>query len=216
MSKRHFCTSIYRSLLHTKETYWHSKETPAGLCCMSKSHFCTSIYRFLLYVHRSFLCVHLPGVSICLYGWSGCIDDANPNTLQHAVMYCNMLQHAATHTTQHAATRCNTYYWWCKYQDTATRCNILQHAVIYCNMLQHAATHCNMLQRAATCNMLRYTATHCNTLATHCNTLQHVALQTAHIARGASHRAIGMAARRRSTTQNTRRADHTGPHQHPA
>ena len=47
---------------------------------------------------------------------------------------------------------CNTL------QHTATHCSILQHSVTlasYCNTLQHTATHYNTLQ---------HTATHCNTL----------------------------------------------------
>jgi len=56
-------------------------------------------------------------------------------------MYCNTLQHAATH------------------------CNTLQHAATHCNSLRHNTTHCNTLQHTAPhCNTLQITATHCNTL----------------------------------------------------
>ena len=85
-----------------------------------------------------------------------------------------VLQHAASHYMQHAATHCSTL------QLSATHCNTLQHTATSCNTLQHTATHActssshviQMLQHTAIYNNTQqHTATHCNTLnytATHC------------------------------------------------
>jgi len=118
---------------------------------------------------------------------------AQCNTLQHAAIRCNMLQHTIICTRAGArgviSDNSASHVSYCK-----TRCNTrntLQHTheqvleVLSAETLHHTyhtATHCNTLQ---------HTATHCNTLqhtATHCNTLQH----TATGARGAvSSNAVG-------------------------
>jgi len=74
-------------------------------------------------------------------------------------MYCNTLQHAATHcnTLHHTATHGNTR------QHTATHCHIyILHKTSTLNSLTHSATHC--ITRQHTTTHLQHT---CNTLATH-------------------------------------------------
>jgi len=93
----------------------------------------------------------------------------NTGSLQ-LLVYCNTLQHTATH--------CNTL------QYTAKHYNTLQHTATHCNTLQQTTTHCaNTLQHTAEdCSTLRHTAPRCNTLqrtATHCSTLQHTATRAA-------------------------------------
>ena len=82
-------------------------------------------------------------------------------------MYCNAVQHAATHcsTLLHAAP--NRF---CRNQLRCTYCNIRQHIATRCNTLQHTATNrsCRNQLRFTYCNVLQY-------IATHCNPLQHAA-----------------------------------------
>ena len=94
--------------------------------------------------------------------WKLCIVSATAGNAERMhSLYCNTLQHTATHcnTLQHTATHCNTLC------GNAERMHSL-----YCNTLQHTATHCNTLcgnaerMHSLYCNTLQHTATHCNIL----------------------------------------------------
>ena len=110
------------------------------------------------------------------------VRENNANTLTRTditcathAMYCNTLQHTATHcnTLQHTANRLQrtdntlaTHAMYCNtLQHTATHCSTLQHTTTHC---QHTTTHCqhtfntrHVLQHTATyCNIPKRTATH--------------------------------------------------------
>jgi len=104
--------------------------------------------------------------------------------MQNTATHCNTLQHIASHcnTRQHTANRAVSYLLQHNatetLQHTATRCNTMQHTATHCNILHHTATHHNLSSELPFWRIFtdfKHTATHCNALqhtAPHCNTPQ--------------------------------------------
>ena len=100
-----------------------------------------------------------------------CESDVDISTsvcvLQCVAVYCNTLQHTATHCNQMSTSR-----------HAYVCCSVLQCVAVYCNTMQHTATHCNQMSTSRhlylCCSVLQCTATRCNTL-------QHTAIRCRHL-----------------------------------
>ena len=67
------------------------------------------------------------------------------NTLQHTATHCNTLQHTAAQTNS-SSSIASISSAISRSLFTATLCNSLQRTATHYNTLQHTATHCNALQ----------------------------------------------------------------------
>jgi len=109
------------------------------------------------------------------------------NTLQHAATHCNTLHCTATHFIRDTPSVTLNETWLIRNTQSVTlsyfvtlnemthswhsRTNTLQHTATHCNTLQHTATHCNTLHQSATC----------------CITLQHTSFVTLYESHSMSH-----------------------------
>ena len=93
------------------------------------------------------------------------------NTLQHTATHCKTLQNTASFQVETVKKDIESKLAPVQQREaeftgtTATDCNTLHRTATQCNTLQHTATRCNALQHNLThCSTLQHSATYCNIL----------------------------------------------------
>jgi len=114
--------------------------------------------------------------------WKNELNGLERNTLQHAGIHCNTVQHMlySSRIEFWGSARCPKTYLHCNtLHHTAPHCSTRQHTATHCNILQHTAAHCSTLQHTLYSSRIEFQGSgRCSKTCAHCahsTTLQHTA-----------------------------------------